>query len=132
MWPFPTGNRNCPDIRPPDYALLIRCPYCNDAEFPIGTPQHASETTSAPQKPEDLKGAELEVLPYARDVRIFDPPSDKRNSEWSRIGEDFYRRLSWDRSLGILKTPPGMKIWYCVAKCPECQKLMDVFFNETA
>jgi hypothetical protein len=47
-----------------------------------------------------------------------------------KVGEDFYGEVSWE-SIGILHWERGQEIYYCVARCPGCLGLLDVFANFT-
>jgi len=117
------------------YTPRICCPYCEHSEFDIEDQAAPNETDKQIGKPPDIikcahdESIEREFLPYARDVGIFDPAEGKRNGKWTRVGKDFYGILNWDRFFGILHTPPGLQIYYCVARCPKCHKLIDVFVN---
>jgi hypothetical protein len=99
----------------------IRCPYCDAGPFPIDYP---TANIFLPTEP-------IVALPYARDVDIFDPDTTGRtNSEWTKIGKDFFGVLNYE-SIGILHMEKGWDVRYCVARCPECDKLIDVFANCT-
>lgn len=103
----------------------IRCPYC-DQEVDISL--RTAEGTRLP-----VEKAELKALPYARDVEIFDPDphaEGKTNSQWTKIGEDFFGGLNYE-SIGILHMEKGWQVRYCVARCPQCARLIDVFANFT-
>lgn len=103
----------------------IRCPYC-DQEVDISL--RTAEGTRLP-----VEKAELKALPYARDVEIFDqdPHAEgKTNSQWTKIGEDFFGGLNYE-SIGILHMEKGWQVRYCVARCPQCARLIDVFANLT-
>lgn len=109
------------DIIPEAQSGVIKCPYCN--------------THIKPNAPTDASGARLEqviALPYARDVDIFNPGEDDLHSEWTKIGQDFFRFVNYER-IGILHMENDWRIQYCVARCPnqDCQGLMDVFANFT-
>ena len=72
--------------------LPIQCPYC-DSPFDISL--RTQNGSSLP-----VKEAELRVLPYARDVEIFDPDPKKQgklNSVWTTIGEDFFAGVNYER-----------------------------------
>ena len=100
-------------------------PYC-DHEFGISL--RTADGTRLP-----VEKAELQVLPYARDVEIFDPDphaEGKTNSQWTKIGEDFFGGLNYER-IGILHMEQGWQVRYCVARCPQCKMLIDVFANLT-
>jgi hypothetical protein len=44
------------------------------------------------------------------------------------VGGDFYTKVGYDKYFGILKIRSEV-VSYCVAKCPSCKKLMDVYVN---
>jgi hypothetical protein len=110
------------DKRPPRIKE-IHCPYYDGTELSI---DYSTASTDAPLK-------EMEALPYARDVEIFDPDPNaqgKTNSDLTKIGKDFFGIVNYE-SIGILHMERGWEVYYCVARCPRCQRLIDVFANFT-
>jgi Caspase domain len=88
------------------------CPYCN---YKISI-----------EKPEpDQLVNDFEFLPYSRDIGRFD------NGEWTKIGEDYYKTINFDKIIGILRVNNNHLIYYKVAECPSCKYKFDVFANLT-
>jgi hypothetical protein len=98
----------------------IECPYC-DHSFAIDCP------TSDPTAPH-----EIWALPYARDVKIFDPLPDEDKSQWTEIGKDFFGSINYEKFFGILHMEEGWRVRYRVVRCPDCRMLMDIFLNLTS
>ena len=104
-WSEPTPKDNHQHLRG-------RCPYCN-YEIYIEKP-----------KPDKLVN-DFEFLPYSRDIGRFD------NGQWTKIGEDYYKTINFDKIIGILRVNNNHIIYYKVAKCPSCNYKFDVFANLT-
>jgi len=140
-----TLNRNSTPQALDQARYTIQCPYC-DNRFAIQRPsweiiEHSSQVSPGLiQTAEDNvrleSPKEVIALPYARDVEIFDPQDNQRNSKWTKVGEDFFGYLNYE-SIGILHMEKGWKVKYCVACCDRCNKpesgykkgLIDVFAN---
>ena len=116
---------------------LINCPYCGKA-FTINLQKLDGSFLLLKQDDEKR------ILPYARDVGIFDPSINQVNSPWSKVGEDFLGSIKYDRLFGILRLDQDLKIYYCVARCPTCgagtkgqssddgkRGLIDIFINQS-
>lgn len=104
-WSEPTPKDN-------HQHLTGRCPYCN-YEISIEKPE-----------PDKLVN-DFEFLPYSRDIGRFD------NGQWTKIGEDFYKTINFDKIIGILRVNNNHLIYYKVAECPSCEYKFDVFANLT-
>ncbi len=79
-------------------AIPVRCPYCENFRFDIENP------TAEGTFPE-----EIEVLPYARDVDIFNPEDHQTNSAWTEVGEGFLL-LCWPELGGRRYTTYGDRL----------------------
>ena len=91
------------------------CPYCN-----------AQNRFEKPSINNTILLNDVEFLPYSRDIGRFD------NGNWSRIGQDFYKSLNWDKKIGILRVEyESCLIYYKVAKCRICEYKFDVYANYT-
>ena len=119
----------------------LQCPYCHGDPFNIRFDSTEAKEASPEAKADETPPHEVEALPYARDIGKFDPPKgepderrgkepDELRGRWGKVGEDFYGEVSWE-SIGILHWERGQEIYYCVARCPDCQELLDVFANFT-
>jgi len=119
----------------------LQCPYCDGDPFTIRFDSTEAQKASPEAKVDETPPHEVEALPYARDIGKFDPPNkkpderrgkdpDELRGRWGKVGEDFFGEVSWE-SIGILHWERGQEIYYCVARCPDCQKLLDVFANFT-
>ena len=116
----------CPEAADQSPDLEINCPYCNQ-------PFQISLRTDKDRLLAIEKAADLEVLPYARDIDVFDPDpreEGKTNSVFTQIGTDFFGGLNYEK-IGILHMEPGWEVHYCVARCTKCRMLIDVFVNFT-
>ena len=86
----------------------VKCPYCRTSNK---LPEFRSE--GCPQ-----------CLPYGRMPYM--------QTKWSRIGDDFYSVIGWDKfGPGILRLPKGQKAFYTVAICKSCEKPFDVYWSAT-
>lgn len=104
---------------------MINCPYCRE---PFGISLRTADGDLLA-----LEDAEIEVLPYARDIDVFDPDpreEGRNNSYFTKIGRDFFGGLNYER-IGILHMEPDWDVRYCVARCTKCKMLIDVFVNLT-
>lgn len=116
-------------------AEMLECPYCGEHQPRADGRPHPPRRLVRHGAPElTQEPAEVQTMPYVRDVGTFDPSMTDNWAAADRgtwIGSDFLPALRFDRRFGILTSKDGQwpRVVYRVEKCRRCLHHFDAYYS---